>query len=64
MSDRVPSDCPLSSWMLRNIHEQKGRGGGGSPCLCSKYGELKTMHFLEALITKTKNNKRSYISES
>ena len=24
MSDRVPSDCPLSSWMLRNIHEQKG----------------------------------------
>ena len=24
MSDRVPSDCLLSSWMLRNIHEQKG----------------------------------------
>ena len=23
MSDRVPSDCLLSSWMLRNIHEQK-----------------------------------------
>ena len=25
MSDRVPSDCLLSSWMLRNIHEQKWR---------------------------------------
>ena len=24
VSDRVPSDCLLSSWMLRNIHEQKG----------------------------------------
>ena len=23
MSDRVPSDCLLYSWMLRNIHEQK-----------------------------------------
>ena len=24
MSDRAPSDCLLRSWMLRNIHEQKG----------------------------------------
>ena len=23
MSDRAPCDCLLSSWMLRNIHEQK-----------------------------------------
>ena len=23
MSDRAPSECPLRSWMLRNIHEQK-----------------------------------------
>ena len=24
MNDRVPSDCLQRSWMLRNIHEQKG----------------------------------------
>ena len=24
MSDRAPSDCLQRSWMLRNIHEQKG----------------------------------------
>ena len=24
MSDRAPYECPLRSWMLRNIHEQKG----------------------------------------
>ena len=23
MSERAPLDCPLSSWMLRHIHEQK-----------------------------------------
>ena len=29
MSDRAPSDCLLRSWMLRNIHEQKGLSGSG-----------------------------------
>ena len=37
MSDRVPSDCLLSSWMLRNIHEQRW----GSPGSFSNYKRLK-----------------------
>ena len=37
MSDRAPSECPLRSWMLRNIHEQKW----GSPSSILSYKHLK-----------------------